>query len=54
MDFPSLMKERKFIDGVDKLTIFIEEKSETGIFKNIYIKENLSGKDKGLEIKITK
>ena len=44
--FPSLMKERKFIDGVDKLTIFIEEKSETGIFKNIYIKENLSGKDK--------
>ena len=44
--FPSLMKERKFIDGVDKLTIFIEEKSETGIFRNIYIKENLSGKNK--------
>ena len=43
--FPSLMKERKFIDGVDKLTIFIEDKTETGILKNIYIKENLAGKN---------
>jgi lipopolysaccharide export system permease protein len=38
---PSLMKERKFIDGVENLTIFIEKKTEQGKLKNIYIKENV-------------
>ena len=38
---PSLMKERKFIDGVENLTIFIEQKTEQGKLKNIYIKENV-------------
>lgn len=38
---PSLMKERKFIDGVENLTIFIESKNEEGLLKNIYIKENI-------------
>ena len=37
---PSLMKERKFIDGVENLTIFIEKKTDEGKLKNIYIKEN--------------
>ena len=38
---PSLMKEREFIDGVENLTIFIEEKNEEGKLRNIYIKENV-------------
>lgn len=38
---PSLLKERKFIDGVENLTIFIEQKTEQGKLKNIYIKENV-------------
>ncbi|WP_440931248.1 LptF/LptG family permease [Candidatus Pelagibacter sp.] len=38
---PSLMKERKFIDGVEDLTIFIEKKTDDGKLKNIYIKENV-------------
>lgn len=38
---PSLMKERKFIDGVENLTIFIETKTDEGLLKNIYIKENI-------------
>lgn len=37
---PSLMKERKFIDGVENLTIFIEQKDEEGQLRNIYIKES--------------
>ena len=37
---PSLMKERKFIDGVENLTIFIEKKNEEGQLRNIYIKES--------------
>ena len=39
---PSLMKERKFIDGVENLTIFIEKKTDEGKLKNIYIKENVN------------
>ena len=38
---PSLMKERKFIDGVENLTIFIEKKTDEGELKNIYIKETV-------------
>ena len=37
--FPSLIKEGKFIDTFENLTIFIESKSETGIYKNIYLKD---------------
>ena len=43
---PSLMKERKFIDGVENLTIFIEKKTDQGQLRNIYIKESeRSGSD---------
>ena len=38
---PSLMKERKFIDGVENLTIFIEKKEDNGQLQNIYIKESV-------------
>ena len=37
--FPSLFQEKKFIDTVDKLTIFIEYKSANNKFKNIYLKD---------------
>jgi len=37
--FPSLFQEKKFIDTVDKLTIFIEYKDLNNKFKNIYLKD---------------
>ncbi len=40
--FPSLIKEKKFIDAVEKLTIFVESKNEKGELTNIYLKDNLS------------
>ena len=39
--FPSLMQERKFIDTVDKLTIFIEKKKSAEEFENIFLKDDL-------------
>ncbi len=40
--FPSLMQEKKFIDTVDKLTIFIENKKSPNEFENIFLKDDLS------------
>ena len=37
--FPSLFQEKKFIDTVEKLTIFIEEKNIQNEFMNIYLKD---------------
>ena len=37
--FPSLFQEKKFIDTVEKLTIFIESKNSNNEFKNIYLKD---------------
>ncbi len=39
--FPSLIKSKQFIDTVEDLTIFVEEKNENGVFNNIYLKDNL-------------
>jgi lipopolysaccharide export system permease protein len=39
--FPSLIKERKFIDTVDKLIIYIEERETDNQYKNIFIKNEL-------------
>ena len=39
--FPSLLKEKKFIDTVSNLTIFIEEKKKNGILKKIFLKEDI-------------
>ena len=39
--FPSLMQEKKFIDTVDNLTIFIENKKSPEEFKNIFLKDDL-------------
>ena len=37
--FPSLLKEKKFIDTVSGLTIFIDEKNNTGEFNRIFLKD---------------
>jgi len=40
--FPSLLKEKKFIDTVSRLTIFIDEKNDVdNTFKNIYLKDEI-------------
>ncbi len=42
IDFlPSLIKEKKFIDIVEGLTIFIEEKNTNQKFRNVFLKENI-------------
>ncbi len=38
--FPSLFQEKKFIDTVEKLTIFIETKNSMNDLKNIYLKDD--------------
>ncbi len=37
--FPNLIKEKKFIDVVENLTIFVESKDKEGNLKNIYLKD---------------
>ena len=37
--FPSLIGEKRFIDTVDKLTIYIEKKVDTESYENIFIKD---------------
>ena len=39
--FPKLIKEKKFSNVMENLTIFVEEYNENGILKGIYIKEKL-------------
>ena len=39
--FPSLIKEKKFIDVVENLTIFVESKDDKGNLKNIYLKDQI-------------
>ena len=41
--FPSLIKEKKFIDTVSNLTIFIEEKNKDGTLERIFLREEISG-----------
>ena len=38
--FPSLLKSKKFISTVEDLTIFIEDRDQSGEFKNIFLKDN--------------
>ena len=38
--FPSLFQEKKFIDTVEKLTIFIETKNSINDLRNIYLKDD--------------
>tara|TARA_B100001741_G_C16497722_1_gene573043 strand:+ start:6 stop:1130 length:1125 start_codon:yes stop_codon:yes gene_type:complete len=40
--FPSLIKTQHFNDTVSNLTIFVEDKTNDGVIKNIFIKENFN------------
>ena len=40
--FPNLIKEKKFIDSVKNLTIFVETKNKNGELKNIYLKDQIN------------
>ena len=40
--FPSLIKEKKFIDTVSNLTIFIEEKNKNGTLERIFLREDIN------------
>ena len=42
--FPNLIKEKKFIDSVKNLTIFVEQKNRDGELKNIYLKDQIDFK----------
>ena len=42
--FPSLIKEKKFIDTVSDLTIYVDEKNKKKM-KNIFIKDQISGEN---------
>ena len=42
--FPNLIKEKKFIDSVQNLTIFVERKNKNGVLENIYLKDKLAVK----------
>ncbi len=39
--FPNLIKEKKFIDTVSNLTIYVEKKNNQGNFENVYLKDKL-------------
>ena len=43
--FSSLVQEKKFIDTVKNLTIFVEEKNKNGDLKNIILKERIDKKN---------
>jgi lipopolysaccharide export system permease protein len=40
--FPSLFKEKRFIDTVSGLTVFIEKNNKNGTFNNIFLKDQLA------------
>ena len=44
--FTSLIKDGKFINAVNGITIFIEEKKNDGSFKNIFIDDSSKGTTK--------
>ena len=45
--FPSIVREGKFVDAINGLTVFIEKKNDFGIYENIFLKDDLvnSGKE---------
>jgi len=43
--FPSLIKEKKFIDTVEDLTIYIDEKKGNKYYKNIFLKEDFGSQE---------
>jgi len=46
MDFlPNLIKEKKFIDAISNLTLYVEKKKKNGKMSNIFLKEQLNTKN---------
>ena len=46
IDFlPSLVKPKKFMDSVEKLTIYVDKKNELNEFENIVIKDTYNNSD---------
>ena len=43
--FPNLIKEKKFLDIVEDLTIFVESKDKNGNLKNIYLKDQVKDEE---------
>ena len=43
--FPNILKEKKFIDTVSDLTIYVDQESEAGILTNIFLKDNTKSKN---------
>ena len=43
--FPSLIKEKKFIDTVSNLTIFVEKINDNGEMTNIFLKDKFTSKE---------
>ena len=43
--FPSLVKPKKFMDTVEKLTIYVDKKNELDQFENIVIKDTYQNND---------
>ena len=44
--FPSIVREGKFVDAIDGLTVFIEKKNDFGIYENVFLKDDLGGGNK--------
>ena len=42
---PTIFKEKRFIDAVSNLTIYIEKKEKNGLLSNIFLKEKLKNKN---------
>ena len=45
--FPSIIREGKFVDAINGLTLFIEKKNNLGIYENIFLKDDLGSGEKG-------
>ena len=50
--FASIISPGKFVDTVENLTIFIEEKNKFGLYENIYLKDDLNDNQEGIKSQI--
>lgn len=50
--FPSIVREGKFVDAIDGLTVFIEKKNNFGIYENIFLKDDLGNSGKGTKSQV--
>ena len=48
--FPSLIKEKKFIDTVENLTVFVEKKNSNGVMTNVFLRDDTAKFDQSRTI----